>query len=201
MGTSLPPQQCGAPCAPSQPRSQLIPQAEAASCPIIPPASVTICHSSASPTTPQQPEPRKCPDAHGAQHFPSDPQLSCGATRARSAPQPSSNLQEPIIPTMSPAHVLPHLPPAAGGWVEPLTSPRGSFSQKGRARRTFTRSTTPDPTSQALKEATAQEEHPLVHRPRFPFLSRTHHVPCQGRGQQGQLLGPAATRRAITRLA
>lgn len=69
----------------------------------------------------------------------------------------------------------------------------------GTAVRTFARSTTPYPASKALEEAGAQEEHPLVHKHQFSFLSRIQHRPCQGRGQQGQLLGPVA-RRAITHL-
>lgn len=119
------------------------------------------------------------------------PQLGCRATRALPAPQPGSNPQG----TINPHHVPCSCPPASptsrvGRWMQPLTCTRGSSSHKGTAMRTFAASTTPYPANEALKEATTQEEHPLVHRPRFSFPSRTQHRPCQG----------AAARRAITHL-
>lgn len=77
----------GVPFAPSQPRSRRIAQAAASSCPIIPPASVTVCHGGTEPTSPRQPEPRECPDTHGAQGFPSDPS---SAPRAPPAPRTGS---------------------------------------------------------------------------------------------------------------
>lgn len=77
--------------------------------------------------------------------------------------------------------------------MQPLTRSRGSSSHQGTAVRTFARSITPYPASQALKDARTQKQHPLVHRPLFP----SEQDPAQAMPGQGRAAGTSPAWREL----